>query len=73
MPVVDPSGPGDAFDAGLITGILRGWELPRLVTYASALGASAVRAVGTTQGVFTMLEAEAFLAAHRLEISQTAL
>jgi sugar/nucleoside kinase (ribokinase family) len=68
MPVVDPSGPGDAFDAGLIAGLLRGWELPDVVTYASALGASAVRAVGTTPGVFTAQEAGAFLAAHRLDI-----
>ena len=73
MPVVDPSGPGDAFDAGLITGILRGWNLPQVLAYASALGASAVRAVGTTQGVFTAHEADAFLEDHRLEIRRATL
>jgi sugar/nucleoside kinase (ribokinase family) len=73
VPVVDPSGSGDAFDAGIITGILRGWDLARTVRYGSALGASAVRAVGTTQGVFTAGEAEAFLAANPLAMRQEAL
>ncbi len=70
MSQVDPSGSGDAFDAGVITGILRGWDLPTTIRYASALGASAIRALGTTDGVFTAKEAEAFLAAHRLELKR---
>lgn len=70
MQVVDPSGSGDAFAAGVITGILGGWEMPRLLRYASALGASAVRAVGTTDGVFLAQEAEAFVADHRLEVEE---
>ena len=40
--------------------------MPRTLVYASALGASAVRAVGTTDGVFRADEAEAFVAAHEL-------
>jgi sugar/nucleoside kinase (ribokinase family) len=68
MKQVDPSGSGDAFDAGVITGILRGWDLPKTIRYASALGASAVRALGTTDGVFTTVEAENFTNAHELEI-----
>jgi sugar/nucleoside kinase (ribokinase family) len=66
--VVDPSGSGDAFGSGIVTGILRGWDFPRMLAYASALGASAVRAVGTTPGVFTAAEAEAYVAANRLEM-----
>jgi sugar/nucleoside kinase (ribokinase family) len=54
---VDPSGAGDAFASGLITGIVNGWEFPRSLTYASALGASATRAIGTTDGVLTAAEA----------------
>lgn len=65
---VDPSGSGDAFSSGIVTGILRGWELPQTLVYASALGASAARAVGTTAGVFTAAAAEAFLATHTLQI-----
>ncbi len=64
--VVDPSGSGDAFTAGVVTAIHRGFDLPRMLAYASALGSSATRAVGTTDGVFTAAEAEAFLAAHSL-------
>jgi sugar/nucleoside kinase (ribokinase family) len=67
---VDPSGSGDAFDAGVVMGALNGWELTDTIRYASALGASAIRALGTTDGVFTAAQAEAFLAAHTLAIQQ---
>ena len=67
--VVDPSGSGDAFDAGVITAIRRGWDLPQMLAYASALGSSATRAVGTTDGVFTAAEAEAFVAAHEFKVT----
>jgi hypothetical protein len=40
-----------------------------LLRYGSALGASATRAVGTTDGVFTAVEAEAFIAEHPLLVS----
>lgn len=70
---VDPSGSGDAFSAGLVTGILRGWDMPQTLTYASALGASATRAIGTTDGVFTAVEAEAFLREHTLNTKHEAL
>ena len=70
MPIVDPSGCGDAFAAGVITGIVHGWDMPRTLVYASALGASAVRAVGTTDGVFRADEAEAFVAAHKLPMEE---
>jgi len=71
--VVDPSGSGDAFDAGVITAIRRGYDLPQMLAYASALGSSATRAVGTTDGVFTAAEADAFLAAHSLKITSGSL
>ncbi len=67
---VDPSGCGDAFDAGLAVGIVRGWDLVTTLRYASALGASAIRALGTTDGVMGAAEAEAFVAARRLEVEQ---
>ena len=67
---VDPSGCGDAFDAGLALGIVRGWDLPATLRYASVLGASAIRALGTTDGVLGAAEAEAFVAAHELEVEQ---
>jgi sugar/nucleoside kinase (ribokinase family) len=64
MEVVEPSGAGDAFAAGLIVGILEGWELERSVRFASVIGGSACTALGCWAGVFTRGQAEAFLAAH---------
>ncbi len=63
---VDGSGGGDAFDAGYIAGLLDGRDELDCLRLASALGASCVRSVGTTTGVFNRQEAEAFLAAHDL-------
>jgi sugar/nucleoside kinase (ribokinase family) len=68
MELIDPSGSGDAFDAGVITSILRGWDVPQTIRYASALGASAIRRLGTTDGVFTGVEAEEFIRTHPLDV-----
>jgi len=65
---VDASGGGDAFDAGFIYGILKNMSIEDCLRYASALGASCVRAIGTTPGVFTRSECEAFLKRHELKI-----
>jgi sugar/nucleoside kinase (ribokinase family) len=63
---VDGSGAGDAFDAGTIVGLLEGWDLERTVAFASAVGASACRRLGTTAGVFTRAEAVDYVARHAL-------
>jgi sugar/nucleoside kinase (ribokinase family) len=65
---VDGSGGGDAFDAGFILGLLEGWDLARTLEFASAIGASACTRLGTTAGVFTRPEAEAFLADNHIEV-----
>ncbi|MEO6808747.1 MAG: carbohydrate kinase family protein [Isosphaeraceae bacterium] len=70
MTYVDGSGGGDAFDAGYIAGLLDGRDELGCLTLASAIGASCVRAVGTTTGVFNRAEADAFLASHSLPIEQ---
>ena len=49
--VVDGSGAGDAFTAGLIVGILEGWPLERSVGFASRAGALACTALGCTDGI----------------------
>ncbi len=67
---VDGSGGGDAFDAGYIAGLLDGRDEIGCLTLASAIGASCVRAVGTTAGVFTRSEAEEFLKKHRLPLER---
>jgi sugar/nucleoside kinase (ribokinase family) len=49
--VVDGSGAGDAFAAGLIVGILEGWSLERSLTFASEVGALACTALGCSAGI----------------------
>jgi sugar/nucleoside kinase (ribokinase family) len=67
---VDGSGGGDAFDAGYICGILRGFDARGCLELASALGASCVRAIGTTPGVFTRAECELFMKEHELAVEE---
>jgi sugar/nucleoside kinase (ribokinase family) len=70
MSFVDGSGGGDAFAAGFIDGLLRDLDAEGCLRMASALGASCVRAVGTTTGVFTRAECEAFLQQHTLRVER---
>lgn len=70
VPFVDGSGGGDAFDAGYIWGLLHDASAEDCLRVASALGASCVRAIGTTPGVFSREECEDFLHTHRLAIDR---
>jgi sugar/nucleoside kinase (ribokinase family) len=67
---VDGSGGGDAFAAGYMAGLLRGIETAECLRLASALGASCVRAVGTTPGVFTRAECDEFMRTHSLPVER---
>ena len=64
------TGAGDAFDAGFIAGLLRGEDLSGCLRWGSAVGASCVRSISATEGVFTRPEAEAFLRDHPLEVER---
>ena len=44
--VVDPTGCGDAFRAGLLYGLERGWALPRCLTLANRIGAIKIASRG---------------------------
>ncbi len=70
VPFVDGSGGGDAFAAGYIDGLLRGLDAEGCLRTASALGASCVRAIGTTTSVFTRAECDAFLQEHPLRVDR---
>jgi sugar/nucleoside kinase (ribokinase family) len=72
MDGIDPSGSGDAFAGGIVTGIVRGYDLPAMLQCASALGASATRAIGTTDGVFTAGELDAFLKDNPMAVRELA-
>jgi sugar/nucleoside kinase (ribokinase family) len=67
---VDASGGGDAFNAGYILGLLEGRPELECLKLASAVGASCVRAIGTTDGVFTRDEAERFMRSHDLAVER---
>jgi sugar/nucleoside kinase (ribokinase family) len=68
VPYVDGSGGGDAFNAGYIIGLLEGRSELDTLKLAAAAGASCVRAVGTTAGVFTRAEADEFIRRHELPV-----
>lgn len=58
--VVDGTGAGDAFVAGLLYGLLVGWPLERSARFANAAGALATTAVGAVEGVRNLGETLAF-------------
>lgn len=66
---LDPSGGGDAFNAGYIAGLLDGLSELDCLKLASAIGASCVRAVGTTGGVFRRDEADEFIRQHPVAVT----
>jgi len=65
---IDGTGGGDSFDAGYIAGLIEGLSELDCLKLASAVGASCVRAIGTTAGIFTRDEARQFIASHELEV-----
>ena len=65
---VDGTGGGDSFDAGYIAGLIEGLPELECLKLASAVGASCVRAVGTTAGIFSRAEARQFIEAHEIVV-----
>jgi sugar/nucleoside kinase (ribokinase family) len=59
--IVDAVGAGDAFDAGLLTGLLRGDALGKALAFACACGTLSMRAAGGTAAQATLAEARAAL------------
>jgi sugar/nucleoside kinase (ribokinase family) len=69
VPLVDPSGCGDCFTAGLVAGLLRGWDVPRVLEFASAVGALCATALGCTDGVPSFEVVERFLNENKVPAS----
>ena len=69
VPIVDPSGCGDCFTAGLIAALLRDWDIVRALEFASAVGAIGATALGCTDGVPSFAEVERFLEENKVDIS----
>lgn len=68
VPLVDGSGAGDAFDAGFITAFIDGKSLEEAVELGSAMGASCVRQLGCTGGLFSKEESEGFMRDFSLDL-----
>lgn len=58
---IDALGAGDAFVAGFLAGVVRGWNLEQCARFATAVGASCVTALGATTGIRSFEETLAFL------------
>jgi len=67
VPVVDMIGAGDAFAAGFVASILKGWSLERALEIANAAGALVVTVRGDIENLPSMKEVEQFLASQRKE------
>jgi len=67
VPLVDPTGCGDCFNAGLVAAILRGWDLVKTLKFGSAVGALGATALGCTTGVPSFEAVEKFLGENEVE------
>jgi sugar/nucleoside kinase (ribokinase family) len=69
VPLVDPSGCGDCFTAGLIAALTRGWDMVRVLQFGSAVGAIGATALGCTDGVPSFDEVGRFIEENKVTIS----
>ncbi len=67
--IVDPSGCGDCFAAGIIAGMRRNWEVVQMLKFGSAVGAFSAKVLGCTNGVPQFEEVQNFLDKNRVEFS----
>jgi sugar/nucleoside kinase (ribokinase family) len=68
VPIVDPSGCGDCFTAGLVATQGRDWDMVRMLKFASAVGALGATALGCTSGVPSFAEVERFIKENHVEV-----
>ena len=65
---VDATGTGDAFVAGFVYGLLHGADASRSLQLGTAMGASCVRSMGATTGVFNADELTRHVNTHPLRV-----
>jgi sugar/nucleoside kinase (ribokinase family) len=58
---IDANGAGDAFVAGFLTGLVKGWDLEKTGRFANAVGACCVMALGATTGIRSLEETLEFI------------
>lgn len=64
VPVIDTTGAGDTFVAGLIHATVQAMPMPQALRFASAAAALSVQAVGAGAGLKDIAQVQAFLAAN---------
>lgn len=62
---VDATGAGDAFAAGFLTGVVRGFDWPACAELGNAVGACSVTQIGTVEGIGSLIQTQEFIAAQR--------
>lgn len=62
---VDATGAGDAFAAGFLAGISKGWDHRKAAKLANAVGACCVTAIGATAGIKSLQETTEFMAMNK--------
>lgn len=60
--IVDTTGAGDLFRAGMLFGLSQDWAIPRCLQFASAAGCLKCRALGATTDVPSVAEIESLIA-----------
>ena len=51
VPVVDTTGAGDSFVAGVLFGLNRGWKIETVTRFASVVSAHCIQELGATNGI----------------------
>ena len=59
--VIDTTGAGDVFHGAYLVGLVRGWDLRQIATFASAVSAIHCTVLGNRKGIPSMVEVDAFL------------
>ncbi len=59
--VIDTTGAGDVFHGAYLAGLVKGWDLRRIATFASAVAAIHCTVPGNRKGIPSMEEVETFL------------
>jgi sulfofructose kinase len=67
---VDTTGAGDVFRGGLVYGLVRGWQMERLLDFANALAGLNCTALGARGGIAKEAEAERLIAKGRRRVNR---
>ena len=64
---VDATGAGDAFAAGFLAGVVRGFDWPSCAELGNAVGACSVTHIGTVEGIRSLAQTQEFIATQRAQ------